>query len=449
MLRLFPNAIKVRRWIELGRSTALAGIMVLMLASSVLAHQSASAATKLVINIPSYTLSVLAGDNVVKTYPVAVGKPSAPTPVGKFRIISKVVNPTWYPPDGSKPVPPGADNPLGRRWLGFLPNGYGIHGNNNASSIGKAVSLGCVRMHNADVEELFGCISLGTELQIRYETSDVVVDPTTGQTHLVFYPDIYNRGSTTVDSVREKLKAFGLADYFTRECIGAAIAGTRSAPVFVCLGMKVQAGKRELIIETVIENGETLVAARPVLEAFNLPVSWDPQRREVVSGPAVLPAYVKAGQSFVHLGDLEKQLGIRSHWYEPEQMLKLSVWLIRMEKLELAGGAWADEEGIWLPVASITQAWEEIAVATLPERAAVVDSQGTEWPGKLVGGELYVSAETLTEILPVNVIILSDKKQIEIVRTAQTPLNEQGLVPVDSHSDIYFQEQEFDPAKLN
>ena len=108
-----------------------------------------------------------------------------------------------------------------------------------------------------------------------------------------------------------------------------------SAPVFVCLGMKVQAGKRELIIETVIENGETLVAARPVLEAFNLPVSWDPQRREVVSGPAVLPAYVKAGQSFVHLGDLEKQLGIRSHWYEPEQMLKLSVWLIRMEKLEM------------------------------------------------------------------------------------------------------------------
>ncbi len=120
---------------------------------------------------------------------------------------------------------------------------------------------------------------------------------------------------------------------------GAAIAGTRSAPVFVCLGMKVQAGKRELIIETVIENGgETLVAARPVLEAFNLPVSWDPQRREVVSGPAVLPAYVKAGQSFVHLGDLEKQLGIRSHWYEPEQMLKLSVWLIRMESWNWPAG---------------------------------------------------------------------------------------------------------------
>jgi len=92
------------------------------------------------------------------------------------------------------------------RWVaaaGLFANGYGIHGNNNASSIGKAVSLGCVRMHNADVEELFGCISVGTELQIRYETSDVVVDPTTGQTHLVFYPDIYNRGSTTVDSVRE------------------------------------------------------------------------------------------------------------------------------------------------------------------------------------------------------------------------------------------------------
>ncbi|MDO6851927.1 L,D-transpeptidase [Priestia megaterium] len=53
---------------------------------------------------------------------------------------------------------PGGDprNPLGKRWLGLNANGtygdtYGIHGNNNESSIGKYVSQGCMRMHNSSV----------------------------------------------------------------------------------------------------------------------------------------------------------------------------------------------------------------------------------------------------------------------------------------------------------
>jgi len=102
--------------------------------------------------------------------------------------------------------------------------------------------------------------------------------------------------------------------------------------------MKVQAGKRELIIETVIENGETLVAARPVLEAFNAACELGSSktrggiRSGCVTGVRESRAVVCTFRRF------RKQLGIRSHWYEPEQMLKLSVWLIRMEKLELAGG---------------------------------------------------------------------------------------------------------------
>ncbi len=100
-------------------------MIVVLLTTSVVAKESVFEVTRLVINIPSFTLSVVQGDTVVKKYPVAVGKPSAPTPVGEFRVISKVVNPTWYPPDGSRPVPPGPANPLGRRWLGFSPSGYG------------------------------------------------------------------------------------------------------------------------------------------------------------------------------------------------------------------------------------------------------------------------------------------------------------------------------------
>ncbi|WP_317619676.1 L,D-transpeptidase [Priestia megaterium] len=57
---------------------------------------------------------------------------------------------------------PGSNprNPLGKRWLRINTNGtygdtYSIHGNNNEISIGKYVSQGCVRMHNADIEKLY------------------------------------------------------------------------------------------------------------------------------------------------------------------------------------------------------------------------------------------------------------------------------------------------------
>jgi Uncharacterized protein conserved in bacteria len=88
-----------------------------------------------------------------KTYTVAVGKPSTPTPKGTFKIINKAVNP---------------GGPFGARWMGLnAPNGdYGIHGTNNPSSIGKDVSNGCVRMYNKDVIELFKLVSIGTVVKI-------------------------------------------------------------------------------------------------------------------------------------------------------------------------------------------------------------------------------------------------------------------------------------------
>jgi len=90
----------------------------------------------------------------VKTYPVAVGKPSTPTPTGVFKIVNKVINPSGI---------------LGTRWMGLsIPNGtYGIHGTNNPSSIGKFISNGCVRMYNSDVEELFPQINIGTPVIIK------------------------------------------------------------------------------------------------------------------------------------------------------------------------------------------------------------------------------------------------------------------------------------------
>ncbi|WP_179632112.1 L,D-transpeptidase [Clostridium peptidivorans] len=105
----------------------------------------------IVINTKNLTLTLYSGNNVVKTYPVAVGKPSTPTPLGNFTIVNKIVNP---------------GGPFGVRWMGLSIPHYGIHGTNNPASIGTRASHGCIRMYNKDVLEIFNKVSIGTPVQI-------------------------------------------------------------------------------------------------------------------------------------------------------------------------------------------------------------------------------------------------------------------------------------------
>ncbi|ENK1243945.1 L,D-transpeptidase [Clostridium sporogenes] len=108
---------------------------------------------RIVINRQAHTLTLFRNNNVYKTYKVAVGKPSTPTPKGTFKIVNRAVNP---------------GGPFGTRWLGLsAPYGdYGIHGTNNPSSIGKSVSNGCIRMFNNDVIELSNLVPIGTSVTI-------------------------------------------------------------------------------------------------------------------------------------------------------------------------------------------------------------------------------------------------------------------------------------------
>lgn len=88
---------------------------------------------------------------IYKIYPVAIGKPSTPTPKGNFRIINKAFNP---------------GGPFGAAWLGLSIPKYGIHGTNNPSSIGKAVSNGCIRLYNYNIIELYNIVPIGTPVKI-------------------------------------------------------------------------------------------------------------------------------------------------------------------------------------------------------------------------------------------------------------------------------------------
>lgn len=127
----------------------------------------------IVINKDNNTLYHLYNREVVKTYPVATGKNPKYTPEGKFIIVTKFINPAWGGAGRYKPIRGGApNNPLGRRWMGLNIGGggvYGIHGNSDKNSIGRYISLGCIRMFNEDVEELYDLIDLGTPVWIGTE----------------------------------------------------------------------------------------------------------------------------------------------------------------------------------------------------------------------------------------------------------------------------------------
>jgi lipoprotein-anchoring transpeptidase ErfK/SrfK len=108
--------------------------------------------------------------HAVASFPVAVGQPAYPTPLGSFSIRTMTRNPWWYPPDrpwaeGADPIPPGPGNPLGTRWMG-LGGGVGIHGTYNSGSVGTAASHGCIRMHISSSEWLFERVRIGTPVFI-------------------------------------------------------------------------------------------------------------------------------------------------------------------------------------------------------------------------------------------------------------------------------------------
>ncbi|MBS3873306.1 MAG: L,D-transpeptidase family protein [Dethiobacter sp.] len=205
-------------------------------------------AHRIVINLPAYRLYHYVGDGRAGVYDISIGHVSTPTPVTssnrRFEIFQMVKNPVWRNPRTRQLVPPGPSNPLGTRWLGLMKidrvvltgretwealarqyrttvteilrannlrqgavvragqvveipyhNGYGIHGTNVPLSIGTAVSLGCMRMRNADVERLFDALPSGRRVPVTilYEPWREYRDLVSLEPYIEVFFDVYRR----------------------------------------------------------------------------------------------------------------------------------------------------------------------------------------------------------------------------------------------------------------
>ena len=126
----------------------------------------------LTIDRGNFQLRLWQNLKLAKTYTVAVGQAGLETPAGTYSIDDKQVNPSWHVPDSAwagdlagQVIPPGPDDPLKARWMGFY-NGAGIHGTDDIASLGTAASHGCIRMAIPDVIELYDQVPLGTPIYV-------------------------------------------------------------------------------------------------------------------------------------------------------------------------------------------------------------------------------------------------------------------------------------------
>lgn len=163
-------------WRRVGGAIGKAALFAsLALGASAAAHAQArptpaEPGREIVVSIPDRKLALVEAGRVVRVYAVAVGAAETPTPAGEFRVVNRVVQPTYYRP--GVVIPPGPANPLGTRWLGLDLKGYGIHGTNEPDSVGQAASAGCMRLRNADAEELFELVRPGDRVRILTERSE-------------------------------------------------------------------------------------------------------------------------------------------------------------------------------------------------------------------------------------------------------------------------------------
>jgi L,D-transpeptidase ErfK/SrfK len=176
-----------------------------------------------VINVPQRMLFVFRDGHLAGAWPITVGRPDWPTPLGSYRIASLSLDPTWHVPPAiraemeeegiptSAQVKPGPANPLGKRWIGLDHGGIGIHGTNHPRSIFHFGSHGCIRLAPDSVSRLFKMVRRSERVEIVYQpvTLALLAD---GSIFVESDSDPYEQGRPDISSLHTAARAAGIEE---------------------------------------------------------------------------------------------------------------------------------------------------------------------------------------------------------------------------------------------
>lgn len=276
----------------------------------------------IIINLPSRTLELYSGAVFVKEYSVAVGKPSTPTPLGRFSIMSMEVNPVWIPPGQEYTVASGPDNPLGYRWMEFLPL-YGIHGTNAPWTVGEAVSNGCIRMREEDVEELFSVVTYGIPVRVTYDRVKVRLD--NGQATIGVYPDIYGYKQVTLSDGYHQLAQYGLSDFVTEDFLQNLLNRPTGKQVSFAKLYALKVNGKLLPEKAVAVSDTVYVPVWPVASQLKTNIVWDEQNQLIKSEKRQVRGVARNDILYVTPGDLQILFGGQQVLQRDENILEFHI----------------------------------------------------------------------------------------------------------------------------
>lgn len=303
---------------------ALAGIMLWVIFIPIPAHASEEPDTPaIIINLPSRTLEYYEAGSLIREYRIAIGSAYSPTPLGTFHITDKEVNPAWYPPGKGYSVPSGPSNPLGYRWMGFLPT-YGVHGTNMPWSIGRVVSNGCIRMLEEDVEELFEMVRYRTPVKITYDRIKLRIDPQ-GNASIGIYPDVYGYKSISLPQIEALLVEKGLSGLADEGFLRRLIADEAEQQIFFAQVFDLEVNGLKLTDHAVSLDGALYIPAIAVANIMNTKLSWDQHNHTLTRKHQAIPALLKGSTIYVDLSYVSDLFGGKQTWKNFGRCLSLQI----------------------------------------------------------------------------------------------------------------------------
>ena len=363
-----------------------------------------------IINIPSRMLELYSGNTLIKEYPITVGKPSTPTPLGSFTIINKEINPIWMPPGCDYIVLSGPNNPLGYRWIGFLDL-YGIHGTNAPWAIGQAVSNGCIRMQEENVEELFEIVKYGTPVRVTYDRIKVKVD-NQGQATVGVYPDVYNRKKVTLGEVNDKLAESGLKGLASEKFLIQVIeeAADKQVPFVKLKNIKVN----EILLteRAVTVDSTNYIPVWAIAVAFKSNIVWDETTQMVWQGKRVTKGIVKGDTLYINEESIPQLFGAQYTSKEIDHVLEINS-LTMMINGKLFGKDLEVIEGI-LAVPAITLSdylGKKVMYDTVNN---VFMIQGQKVPVTLINDQPYMQITKINEYFKADIFLNEQTHKLEI-----------------------------------
>ena len=188
----------------------------------------------ILINIPQRLLFHFEAGALAGDFPVGLGRPDWPTPVGRFTVTSLQSDKVWNVPKSIREellrerkavtscVPPGPENPLGKHWIGLSIPGIGIHSTIAPASVFHFHSHGCIRMHPDDIAGLFQRVSIGTPGWLIYQPV-LLARLDDGRIFLEVHRDVYERNPDPPLDVERLARDQGLAAQLDWQRVGEAV----------------------------------------------------------------------------------------------------------------------------------------------------------------------------------------------------------------------------------